>query len=91
MPEMFRRDGYRTVLIGKISHTADGLVYAYNGKGDGRRELPHAWNDLATPLGPWGRGWGVFFAYANGKHREDGGGHKDLMEFVVENDDDDEW
>ncbi|MCB1099928.1 MAG: sulfatase [Verrucomicrobiae bacterium] len=88
MPEMFRRSGYKTVCIGKISHTADGRVYAYNGEGDGRDELPHAWDSLATPLGPWKRGWGVFFAYEGGRHREDGQGHEDLMEFVVEKDTD---
>ncbi|MBD3266151.1 sulfatase-like hydrolase/transferase [bacterium] len=88
MPELFRRSGYRTINIGKISHTADGKVYAYNGKGDGRDEVPHAWDELATPYGPWKRGWGVFFAYANGKHREDGQGHKDLKEFIAEKDED---
>jgi arylsulfatase A-like enzyme len=87
-PELFRRSGYHTVLIGKISHTADGRVFAYNGKGDGREEVPHAWDELATPFGPWKRGWGTFFAYANGRHREDGKGHRDLMEFVVEKDED---
>ena len=86
MPELFRRNGYRTALIGKISHTADGKVFAYNGKGDGRPEVPHAWDEYLTPMGSWKRGWGIFFAYADGKHREDGGGHKDLMEFVAEND-----
>jgi arylsulfatase A-like enzyme len=88
MPELFRRSGYETILIGKISHTADGRVYQYNGSGDGRDELPFAWTDKATPFGPWKRGWGIFFAYANGRHREDGNGHKDLMEFTVENDSD---
>ena len=88
LPELFNRSGYRTVLIGKISHTADGRVYAYNGSGDGRDELPHAWDELATPLGEWGRGWGVFFAYEGGAHREDGQGHRDLMQFTAENDDD---
>lgn len=88
MPELFRRSGYRTVCIGKISHTPDGRVYAYNGTGDGREELPNAWDELPTPFGPWKRGWGTFFAYANGKHREDGGGHKDLMEFIAEKDED---
>ena len=88
LPELFNRSGYHTVLIGKISHTADGKVTSYNGKGDKRPELPHAWDDFATPYGPWKRGWGVFFAYADGKHREDGGGHRDLMEFVVEKDTD---
>ncbi|MEW4455262.1 sulfatase [Bremerella sp. JC817] len=88
LPELFRRSGYHTTLIGKVSHTADGKVYAYNGKGDGRDEVPHAWDDLATPYGPWKRGWGVFFAYADGKHREDGQGHHDLMQFTVEEDSD---
>ena len=88
LPEQFRRSGYRTVCIGKISHTPDGRVFAYNGKGDGRPELPHAWDDLATPFGSWGRGWGTFFAYSGGRHREDGQGHRDLMEFTAERDED---
>lgn len=86
-PELFRRNGYHTVCIGKISHTADGKVFAYNGQGDGRAELPHAWDELATPYGEWKRGWGIFFAYHDGKHREDGKGNKDLMEFVAQSDD----
>ncbi len=88
MPELFRRSGYATSLIGKISHTADGLVYEYDGSGDGRLEMPHAWETLATPLGSWKRGWGIFFAYESGRSREDGGGHLDLMEFTAENDSD---
>lgn len=86
LPELFRRSGYRTVLIGKISHTPDGRVFSYNGKGDGRHELPNAWDELATPFGSWKRGWGTFFAYRGGRHREDGGGHRDLMEFTAEKD-----
>jgi len=88
MPELFCRSGYHTVLMGKVSHTADGRVFAYDGSGDGRDELPNAWDELATPLGDWGRGWGVFFAYEGGAHREDGQGHRDLMQFTAENDDD---
>lgn len=86
LPEQFRRSGYHTVLIGKVSHTADGLVYAYDGSGDGRHELPHAWDDLATPLGEWKRGWGIFFAYTGGRHRESGMGDQDLMEFTATED-----
>jgi arylsulfatase A-like enzyme len=86
LPELFRRSGYRTVCIGKISHTGDGRVFEYDGSGDGRPELPNAWDELATPYGPWKRGWGAFFAYAGGKHREDGEGHRDLLEFVAEED-----
>ena len=88
MPELFRRSGYRTVLIGKISHSPDGKVFSYNGQGNGRQEMPGAWNRLATPMGQWKRGWGIFFAYSNGKHREDGKGHFDLMEFTAEKDED---
>jgi arylsulfatase A-like enzyme len=88
LPELFRRSGYRTICIGKISHTADGRVHAYNGTGDGRAELPHAWDELATPFGAWQRGWGAFFAYTGGRHREDGRGNRDLMEFVAERDED---
>ena len=86
-PELFRNNGYETVCIGKISHTPDGKVFNYDGTGNGRAELPGAWDQLATPYGPWKRGWGTFFAYADGRHREDGLGHKDLMEFKVTTDD----
>ena len=88
LPELFRRSGYHTTLIGKLSHTPDGRVYAYDGSGDGRAELPQAWDDFATPYGAWQRGWGSFFAYADGAHREDGGGHRELMQFTAERDED---
>ena len=88
MPELFKRSGYHTVLVGKISHTADGRVYAYNGAGDGCDEVPNAWTEMSTPYGTWKRGWGIFFAYANGIHREDGSEAKDLVDFTVEGDDD---
>jgi arylsulfatase A-like enzyme len=80
MPEMFRKSGYHTVLIGKLSHTADGKVTAYDGTGDRRPEMPGAWDEMLTPYGPWKRGWGIFFAYADGRHREDGSGYMPLME-----------
>ena len=88
MPELFRLSGYHTTCIGKISHSPDGRKFQYNGDGKGEMELPNAWDALLTPFGAWKRGWGVFFAYANGKHREDGQGHKDLMQFTAENDSD---
>ena len=49
--------------------------------------MPHAWDQMLTPLGSWERGWGIFFAYANGKHREDGNGYMPLWEFSAEADD----
>lgn len=56
LPEQFRRSGYRTVCIGKISHTGDGRVFAYNGKGTGDR------NCLTRGMNwprPWVRGGAV--------------------------------
>lgn len=89
MPSMLKERGYHTIAIGKISHTPDGRLFAYDGSGDGRHEIPDAWDELATPIGDWSQNpWGNFFAYANGRHREDGQGHADLMQFTVEADDD---
>lgn len=88
MPELFRRNGFHTACIGKVSHTPDGRVFSYDGKGRGQPEVPHAWDELATPYGKWNRGWGAFFAYEGGRHREDGQGNQDLMEFKAEHDED---
>lgn len=88
MPELFRRSGYRTTCLGKISHSPDGRLFSQNGQGDGAVELPNAWDELPTPFGPWERGWGAFFAYEGGRHREDGKGHRDLMEFTAGRDED---
>jgi len=81
MPELFRKNGYHTICIGKVSHMPDGKVFNYNGTGDGRPELPDAWDEFATAYGPWKYGHGAFFAYANGRHREDGSGYRPLWEF----------
>lgn len=87
-PEMFKRSGYKTACIGKISHSPDGRIFSYSGKGDGQHELPNTWDELPTPFGKWQRGWGTFFAYEGGRHREDGQGNKDLMEFTAKKDTD---
>ncbi|WP_425236090.1 sulfatase [Ulvibacterium sp.] len=73
-PETFihklKREGYHTVGIGKISHSADGLVYGYEEPVSNKRELPHSWNELLFDPGPWETGWNAFFAYANGENRQ---------------------
>ncbi|PCH69787.1 MAG: sulfatase [Bacteroidales bacterium] len=72
-PESFihhlKRNGYHTVGIGKISHSADGYVYAYNEKPSNKRELPFSWDELDFDYGKWGTGWNAFFGYANGESR----------------------
>jgi len=66
----FRREGYHTVGIGKISHSADGLVYGYEDPVSDQRELPHSWSELLFDAGQWETGWNAFFAYANGENRQ---------------------
>ena len=41
---LFRRNGYHTVAIGKLSHYPDSRVYSYEGEGDGRIEMPFSWD-----------------------------------------------
>lgn len=71
LPECFRSNGYRTVGIGKISHTPDGKVFSYDGRGDGHLEMPDAWDEVTGPANKWGTGWDAFFAYADGSSRTD--------------------
>jgi arylsulfatase A-like enzyme len=74
LPETFihqlKRNGYYTVGIGKISHSADGLVYGYNDPVSNNRELPHSWDELLFDHGKWGTGWNAFFGYADGENRQ---------------------
>jgi arylsulfatase A-like enzyme len=74
VPESFihhlKRNGYHTVGIGKISHSADGLVYGYEEPVSAKKELPHSWDELLFNSGKWGTGWNSFFAYANGENRQ---------------------
>jgi arylsulfatase A-like enzyme len=73
-PETFihnlKREGYYTVGIGKISHSADGLLYGYNDPVGTQRELPHSWNELVFDAGKWKTGWNAFFGYADGENRQ---------------------
>ncbi len=73
LPEWFRTHGYRTVQIGKVSHSADGYRYrqdgpAYHRLGDDA-EVPGAWDLLTTPGGKWKTPWAAFFGYDGGDTR----------------------
>ena len=74
VPESFihhlKRNGYHTLGIGKISHSADGLVYGYEDPVSTKKELPHSWDELLFNAGKWGTGWNAFFAYAKGENRQ---------------------
>jgi arylsulfatase A-like enzyme len=63
--EQFRKNGYHTVGIGKVSHAADGYVYGYMDSVSNRRELPRSWDELVFDAGKWKTGWNAFFGYAD--------------------------
>ncbi|EON78339.1 iduronate-2-sulfatase [Lunatimonas lonarensis] len=67
----FRRNGYRTVGIGKISHSVDGLLYGYKESPEGaKKEMPHSWDEFLFDADKWGTGWNAFFGYADGSNRQ---------------------
>ena len=63
---LFKRAGYTTVSIGKISHAPHGHTT------DGKPELPHSWDEVGLPAGKWRNAWDAFFAYADGSGRSKG-------------------
>ncbi|MBO9153694.1 sulfatase [Chitinophaga sp. GCM10012297] len=68
--ENLRRNGYYTVGIGKISHSADGYVYPYTAPRSNELELPNSWDEMLMDAGKWQTGWNAFFAYADGSNRQ---------------------
>jgi arylsulfatase A-like enzyme len=82
LPDLFRRNGYTTVGVGKISHSpngrrchqpsgrfdADGNTI-YSGLDDQEPELPFAWDRVYGPTDKWGDSWSAFFGYDGGKTR----------------------
>ena len=66
----FKRNGYKTVGIGKLSHSVDGLVYGFEEKPSDIKEMPHSWDRFVFNPGKWKTGWNAFFAYANGENRQ---------------------
>ena len=66
----FRKSGYKTVGIGKLSHSVDGLVYGYDEAPSKIKEMPQSWDKFIFDSGKWGTGWNAFFGYANGENRQ---------------------
>jgi len=72
MPKQFRKNGYRTVAVGKISHYPGGL----GGKdwADSEKvEMPGAWDVNTMPTGPWKTPQKAMHGYADGVPRIPGG------------------
>jgi len=70
LPAWYRRHGYRTLALGKITHHPGGLT----GRqwAEGPEELPGAWERAWIPDGPWKSPEAIMHGYANGVAREPG-------------------
>ncbi|MFT7484515.1 MAG: arylsulfatase A-like enzyme [Candidatus Paceibacteria bacterium] len=66
LPNAFRAAGYRTVCLGKISHSHNGL----NDAGD--QEIPGAWDETPTDAGPWKEAKHLLHGYSGGRKRDPG-------------------
>ena len=74
MPEWFRKNGYTTVSVGKVSHYPGGRC----GKGwadDTIPEMPNAWDRHLMPVGEWETPVAAMHGYAHGKKRMKGKGN----------------
>ena len=68
MPEWFRRHGYTTVSVGKVSHHPGGRG-GPDWNDDRRPEMPEAWDRHLLPAGPWQHPRGAMHGLANGEIR----------------------
>ncbi len=70
LPATFKKAGYRTLALGKLTHHPGGLT----GKGwaEGPEELPGAWDRAWVPDGPWKTPEALMHGYADGVARQPG-------------------
>jgi len=68
LPGHFRKHGYTTVSIGKVSHHPGGL-YGKNWADAASVEMPGAWTRHLQPCGPWQHPQGIMHGLANGEIR----------------------
>ena len=70
LPAWFRRHGYRTLALGKITHHPGGRT----GRqwAEGPEELPGAWDRCWIPDSPWKTAQAMMHGYANGVARAPG-------------------
>ena len=62
LPHLFKKNGYKTVGIGKITHEPGGVM----DEQQKIHQIPFSWDTTYTAVGKWKTPWRAFFAYANG-------------------------
>jgi len=62
LPHLFKKNGYKTIGIGKITHQPGGVI----DENQQIAQIPFSWDSTYTAVGKWKTPWRAFFAYANG-------------------------
>jgi iduronate 2-sulfatase len=70
LPALFRRNGYQSLAIGKLTHFPGGLTGSQWAQGP--EELPDAWDRAWVPDGPWTSPQAMMHGYALGQARTPG-------------------
>lgn len=63
LPHLFKKNGYRTIGIGKISHEPGGVM----DEAQCMAQIPFSWDSTYTAVGIWSTPWRAFFAYSDGE------------------------
>ena len=72
MPEWFRKNGYTTVSVGKVSHHPGGRGGS-SWNDDSEIEIPNAWDRHLMPCGEWETPVGAMHGLAHGEVRKKAG------------------
>lgn len=62
LPHLFKKNGYTTIGIGKITHQPGGVM----DENQQIHQIPFSYDSIYTAVGKWKTPWNAFFAYANG-------------------------
>ena len=62
LPHLFKKNGYKTIGIGKITHEPGGVM----DEAQSIAQIPFSWDTTYTAVGKWDTPWRSFFAYSNG-------------------------
>lgn len=62
LPHLFKKNGYKTIGIGKITHEPGGVM----DEAQIIAQIPFSWDSTYTAVGKWKTPWRSFFAYSNG-------------------------
>lgn len=83
IPAHFRKNGYHTAAVGKVSHYPGNLT-GQNWGDKNKPEIPNAWDSCPQTNGEWKTAEGLMHGYANGVTRAKGAARKKRPAAVIE-------